>query len=102
MCIRDRFNLKTPSDILGSPIVRLLNPADYLGVMTSGAVSYTHLEQFDKNITELPHAVQSDSYGSAFARLASGQIDVLCKMCIRDRCWTQPSWAASWRRCRPL
>ena len=24
-------------------------------------------EQFDKNITELPHAVQSDSYGSAFA-----------------------------------
>ena len=30
------FNLNTPSDILGSPIVRLLNPADYLGVMTSG------------------------------------------------------------------
>ena len=30
------FNLKTPSDILGSPIVRLLNPAEYLGVMTSG------------------------------------------------------------------
>ena len=30
------FNLKTPSDILGSPIVRLLNPADYLGGMTSG------------------------------------------------------------------
>ena len=30
------FNLKTPSAILGSPIVRLLNPADYLGVMTSG------------------------------------------------------------------
>ena len=30
------FNLKTPSDILGSPIVRLLTPADYLGVMTSG------------------------------------------------------------------
>ena len=30
------FNLKTPSDILGSPIVRLLNPANYLGVMTSG------------------------------------------------------------------
>ena len=35
-------------------------------------------ENFDKNITELPHAVQSDSYGSAFARLASGQVDVLC------------------------
>ncbi len=35
-------------------------------------------EKFEKNITDLPHAVQSDSYGSAFARLASGQVDVLC------------------------
>ena len=35
-------------------------------------------ENFDENITDLPHAVQSDSYGSAFARLASGQVDILC------------------------
>ena len=35
-------------------------------------------ENFDKNITDLPHVVQSDSYGSAFARLASGQVDILC------------------------
>ena len=35
-------------------------------------------ENFGKNITDLPHAVQSDSYGSAFARLASGQVDILC------------------------
>ena len=35
-------------------------------------------ENFDKNITDLPHAVQSDSYGSAFARLASGQVDIVC------------------------
>lgn len=35
-------------------------------------------DNFDKNITDLPHAVQSDSYGSAFARLASGQVDILC------------------------
>lgn len=35
-------------------------------------------ENYEKNITELSHAVQSDSYGSAFARLASGQVDVLC------------------------
>ena len=27
---------------------------------------------------DLPHVVQSDSYGSAFARLASGQVDILC------------------------
>lgn len=35
-------------------------------------------ENYEKNITDLTHAVQSDSYGSAFARLASGQVDVLC------------------------
>ena len=35
-------------------------------------------ENFGHNITDLPHAVQSDSYGSAFARLASGQVDILC------------------------
>ena len=35
-------------------------------------------ENYEKNITDLPHAVQSDSYGSAFARLASGQVDILC------------------------
>lgn len=34
-------------------------------------------ERFGKGITDLKSAVQSDSYGSAFARLASGQVDVL-------------------------
>lgn len=34
-------------------------------------------DNFQKNILNLSHAVQSDSYGSAFARLASGQVDVL-------------------------
>lgn len=32
---------------------------------------------FQKSLTQLPHIVQADSYGSSFARLASGQIDVL-------------------------
>lgn len=35
-------------------------------------------ENFQHNITDLSHAVQSDSYDSAFARLASGQLDVVC------------------------
>lgn len=35
-------------------------------------------DNFEKNILNLSHVVQSDSYGSAFARLASGQVDVLC------------------------
>ncbi len=30
------FRLKSPNDILGLPIVQLLNPADYLNVMTTG------------------------------------------------------------------
>ena len=34
-------------------------------------------ERFGKGITDLANAVQSDSYGSAFARLASGQVDAL-------------------------
>ena len=39
-------------------------------------------ENYEKHITDLTHAVQADSYGNAFARLASGQIDVLC--CYAD------------------
>lgn len=34
-------------------------------------------KNFQKSITDLKNAVTSDSYGSAFARLASGQVDVL-------------------------
>lgn len=34
-------------------------------------------ENYGKGITDLSKAVQSDSYASAFARLASGQVDVL-------------------------
>lgn len=34
-------------------------------------------ERYGKGITDLDNAVQADSYGSAFARLASGQVDAL-------------------------
>ena len=34
-------------------------------------------ENYDKTITDLSKVVQADSYGTAFARLASGQTDVL-------------------------
>ena len=37
------------------------------------------MENYDnKTIADLAHTVQVDSYPSAFARLASGQVDVLC------------------------
>ena len=34
-------------------------------------------ENYDKNLSEMKNIVQSDSYGSAFARLASGQVDIV-------------------------
>lgn len=34
-------------------------------------------ENYEKGITDLQHTVQADSYGSAMARLASGQVDIL-------------------------
>ncbi len=39
-------------------------------------------DNFGHNITELSHASQADSYGTAFAQLASGQVDVIC--CYAD------------------
>ena len=34
-------------------------------------------DNYGKNITDLDNVVQADSYASAFARLASGQVDVM-------------------------
>lgn len=34
-------------------------------------------DHYGKSITDLEHTVQADSYGSAMARLASGQVDIL-------------------------
>lgn len=60
-----------------------LDSANWSVMGSSSSAGYIYpslwmLENYGKNITDLSHAVQSDSYASAFARLASGQIDVLC------------------------
>ena len=34
-------------------------------------------KNFQKSLTDLPNVVQADSYASSFARLASGQVDIL-------------------------
>ena len=52
-----------------------------MGPTSSAGYIYPALwiqKNFGKNITDLTHAVECDSYGTAFARLAQGQIDVLC------------------------
>ena len=49
------FNLKTPSDILGAPLVRLLHPAESRGVMTSGVPNKEkkhYLAEYKKYVAE--------------------------------------------------
>lgn len=54
-------------------------------------------ENYEKNITQLSHAVQSDSYGSAFARLASGQVDILCTYADARRDYEE-KWTSEYAR----
>ena len=64
-----------------------LNSANWSIMSTTSPAGYIYpaiwlQENYDKGITDLASAVQSDSYGSAFARLAAGQVDVL--LCYAD------------------
>ena len=59
-----------------------LNGANWSVMGSSSPAGYIYpalwlQDRYEKGITDLSNAVQSDSYGSAFARLASGQVDVL-------------------------
>lgn len=59
-----------------------MNSASWSVMSSSSPAGYIYpalwlQERFDKTITDLEKIVQVDSYGSAFARLAAGQIDVL-------------------------
>lgn len=53
-------------------VMSTTSPAGYI-------YPYLWLEDhFEKGLTDIPTSVKADSYASAFARLASGQVDVLC------------------------
>ena len=59
-----------------------LNGANWSVMGSSSPAGYIYpalwlQDRYEKGITDLSNAEQSDSYGSAFARLASGQVDVL-------------------------
>ncbi|PXV89143.1 phosphonate transport system substrate-binding protein [Lachnotalea glycerini] len=59
-----------------------LNSANWSVMSSSSSAGYIYPalwlnEKYGKAITDLSNVVQSDSYGSAFARLASGQVDVI-------------------------
>lgn len=59
-----------------------VNSANWSVMGTSSPAGYIYpalwlQDRFEKGISDLSSAVQADSYASAFARLASGQVDVL-------------------------
>lgn len=59
-----------------------LNSASWSVMGSSSSAGYIYpvlwlQENYDKTITDLDKVVQSDSYGSSFARLAAGQTDVV-------------------------
>lgn len=59
-----------------------LNSANWSIMSTTSPAGYIYpslwmQEKYQKGLTDLESVVQSDSYGSAMARLASGQVDVL-------------------------
>ncbi|WP_249872096.1 phosphate/phosphite/phosphonate ABC transporter substrate-binding protein [Oceanobacillus saliphilus] len=59
-----------------------VNSASWSVMSSSSPAGYIYpalwlQENFDQTITDLDSIVQADSYGSSFARLAQGQIDVL-------------------------
>ncbi|MCM3783735.1 PhnD/SsuA/transferrin family substrate-binding protein [Neobacillus mesonae] len=59
-----------------------LNEANWAVMSTSSSAGYIYptlwlQSNYEKSVTDLAHVVTSDSYGSSFARLAAGQVDVL-------------------------
>ena len=59
-----------------------LNSANWSVMSSSSPAGYIYpalwlQENYGKGITDLTYAVQSDSYGSAMARLAAGQVDIV-------------------------
>ncbi|MFM9276616.1 phosphate/phosphite/phosphonate ABC transporter substrate-binding protein [Paenibacillus jiagnxiensis] len=59
-----------------------LNSANWAVMSSSSSAGYIYptlwlQDHYQKSITDLAHVVQSDSYGSSFARLAAGQADIV-------------------------
>lgn len=79
-----------------------LNSANWSIMSTTSPAGYIYpslwlQERYGKGITDLASAVQSDSYGSAMARLASGQVDVL--LCYADaRLDNEAKWTEEFSR----
>lgn len=79
-----------------------LNSASWSVMSSSSPAGYIYpslwlQENYDKNLSELKNIVQSDSYGSAFARLAAGQVDVLLTYADGRRDY-EDTWTTDYNR----
>ncbi|MBU5594289.1 PhnD/SsuA/transferrin family substrate-binding protein [Amphibacillus sp. MSJ-3] len=80
-----------------------VNSASWAVMSSSSPAGYIYPaiwlgDNFDKTITDLDNVIQSDSYGSAFARLAEGkQIDVLVTYADARRD-NEDSWTSDFNR----
>ncbi len=82
-----------------------LNSAKWSVMSSSSPAGYIYpslwlQDKYQKGITDLKSAVQSDSYGSAMARLASGQVDIMltyadCRRDYEDKWNTEYNRSAS-------
>ena len=80
-----------------------LNSANWAIRNTTSSAGFVYptlwlMDHYDgKRVTDLAHTVIADSYGSAFARLASEQIDILC--CYADaRLDNEANWTEKFGR----
>lgn len=79
-----------------------VNSANWSIMSTTSPAGYIYpsiwlQDNFGKSITDLGKAVTSDSYGSAFARLASGQVDVLVTYADARRDYAE-KWTTEYAR----
>lgn len=79
-----------------------VNSASWAVMSSSSPAGYIYPaiwlgDNFDKTITDLDNVLQSDSYGSSFARLAEGQIDVLVTYADARRD-NEDSWTSDFNR----
>ncbi len=79
-----------------------LNSANWSVMSSSSPAGYIYpalwlQDKYQKGITDLSSAVQSDSYASAFARLASGQVDVLVTYADARRDYEE-NWTSEYGR----
>ncbi|MFT4413287.1 phosphate/phosphite/phosphonate ABC transporter substrate-binding protein [Fredinandcohnia humi] len=79
-----------------------LNSANWAVMSSSSSAGYIYptlylQEKYGKGLSDLAHVTQSDSYGSSFARLASGQADIIV-MFADARRDNEEAWTSDFAR----